>query len=821
MNFLSQQEKDEQLINFNETVANYTLDRYITELISEQARMNPTEIAIKGGQLEWTYDELDKITNQLARCLKESHGVAESDLVGVKLDNSEWAIASLLGILKAGAAYVPIDPAYPESRRQFILNESNIKLLVTDTNYMFDEEDFDGTLFAVDVEFEQDEFSGDPLETKISLNSPAYVIYTSGSTGNPKGVVVSHKSLANYLLWAKAEYANSNDALNLGLFSSLSFDLTVTSIYLPLITGGYLNIFPSGAEISSLLSEYLSGELNAIKLTPAHVSLAGAMDIRNSNIQVAIVGGDALNSSHIEILQELNPHIRIYNEYGPTEATVGCIVKEIQSEKEANCIGKPIGNTQVYLLSSRNDIQPLGVTGEICISGDGLAVGYLNDAEKTDEKFIKHPFIEGERLYKTGDIGKWQADGNMIFVGRKDFQIKLKGYRIELGEIEESLVQNAKVDGAAVSAVSSKDDQEKELVAYFTSDDEVNRTELITFLKQRLPDYMIPSRFIQLDEFPLTTNGKIDRKALPDPFESEIDSGTEYVAPSTDNEKALVAVCEDVMKQSKVSVKDNFYHLGGDSIKSIQVVARLKQRGLSLKVEHILKHPVLVDLAKFIEASVQSVDQTEVSGNVKLTPIQKWFFESSQIVSHDYFNQSVLLKSTVQLDDELLKASLIELTNHHDALRMVFPASTDGWEQVNQQISESAFELSFHDLTEVDNPEEEIINVTEQLQKSISIEQGPLVKVARIRTKSEDFLALIIHHLVVDGVSWRILLEDLASTYTSLLEGKQSEIPAKTDAYQTWAKQLTEYASSEKLKSEEEYWNRIVETETEVLIDDS
>lgn len=817
MNFLSQQEKDEQLITFNETAFNFEVDQSIIELIAEQAKLNPTNTAIKGSQVEWTYSELDTITNQLAHCLRNNFGVTTSDLVGVKLDNSEWAIASLLAVLKAGAAYVPIDPNYPEARRQYILSTSTIKLLITDTNHLFDGEDFDGTLFAVDVEFDHTEYSTEPVELESNLDRPAYVIYTSGSTGNPKGVVVSHKSLANYLIWTRCEYAKNELALNFGFFSSLSFDLTITSLYLPLITGGYVQVFDQNRDTTSLLTEYMMSELNAIKLTPAHASILGIIKQNAPHLKVVIVGGDALTTQHIQILQELASNARIYNEYGPTEATVGCIVKEIQTDKEANSIGKPITNTQVYLLSARNDLQPLGVTGEICIGGEGLALEYLNNAEQTAEKFINHPFSSGKRLYKTGDLGKWQSDGNILFVGRKDDQVKIKGYRVELGEVEQCLVKNEKVESAVAAAPTNEQTGEKELVVYFTAQSVLNRRELVDFLQSILPEYMIPSRFVQLEELPLNANGKVDRKALPNAFNSELSTGTVYVEPSTEYEKKLVLVCEDVLNHEKISIKDNFYHLGGDSIKSIQVVARLKQHGLSLKVEHILKHPVLEDLATFVRVQEHRVEQDDVSGEVPLSPIQKWFFYSPQVVEHNYFNQSVQLKSLIELDTEALKSTVEQLTRHHDALRMIFKKTNNDWQQINRDATEPTFEFSFHDLRESNQPEQELEGITEHLQSHMSLENGQLVKAAHFRLKGEDIVLLIIHHLVVDGVSWRIILDDLETIYRAISSGEKPTLPEKTDAFKRWSEQLREYALSDQLHIEKSYWRAVAEQTTDDL----
>jgi amino acid adenylation domain-containing protein len=429
----------------------------------------------------------------------------------------------------------------------------------------------------------------------------AYVIYTSGSTGTPKGVMIEHRSLVNYLKWAQSAYSNGSSILNFGLFTSLSFDLTVTSIYLPLISGGTLNIFNSTADVSTILNEYFENGIDCIKLTPAHINLLGQLGLGITKTQVAIVGGDKLDNTHVSILRALNPAIRIYNEYGPTESTVGCTIKEIGFKKETILIGKPIANSRVYIVNETEQLLPKGLIGELCIGGDGLARGYLNQEALTKEKFIASPFKAGERLYKTGDLGRWLPDGNIEFIGRKDDQVKIRGYRIELGEIEHAFLNHAAINEAVVLA-RENEPGEKELAAYITSGIEQDINSLRAYLKERLPAYMIPAHIVQLEAMPITANGKIDKKSLPDPAVDGSTSVGAYVAPRNETEQKLVKIWEEVLQRENIGVKDDFFALGGHSLKALKVIFRVNEEfKTGVKVSNLFNTSSIEDFAILID----------------------------------------------------------------------------------------------------------------------------------------------------------------------------------------------------------------------------
>ncbi|WP_188476188.1 non-ribosomal peptide synthetase, partial [Dokdonia pacifica] len=493
INYLSEDEQEMLLVSFNDTEASYPKDKTLVDLFAVQVEQNADEVAVIFEETELTYRELDELSDDLANYLLSNYAIASDDLIGIKLDRSEWMIIAILAVLKTGGAYVPIDPSYPEDRIAYIESDSNCKV-------------------SIDAAFIE---TFRVSETKINTNhnveitpaNLAYVIYTSGSTGQPKGVMIEQASLINYLTQASSQYLSTEISnFDFGLFTSLSFDLTVTSIFLPLINGGTLKVYQSEIETSVILKEYIENQISCIKLTPSHISLLANMNIEQCGVEVVIVGGEELQKTHVKALKEINPSIKIFNEYGPTESTVGCIVHEVISLDDAIIIGYPINNTTAYILSDTNSLQPVGVIGELCLGGDGLARGYLNRPELTSEKFVENRFRESGLLYKTGDLARWLPDGSIDFLGRKDDQVKIRGHRIELGEIEQHLGSKPGISEVCVLARVS-DMGTKELIAYLVSEVEEDVSGLRSYLSDILPDYMLPSYYVQVGAMPLTSNG--------------------------------------------------------------------------------------------------------------------------------------------------------------------------------------------------------------------------------------------------------------------------------------------------------------------------
>ncbi|KAA1242928.1 amino acid adenylation domain-containing protein, partial [Aquimarina sp. RZ0] len=427
-------ERKQLLEVFNDTAVAYPTDKTIVDLFEEQVAKTPNNVALVFEGEELTYQELNERSNQLAHYLQGTYALGSNDLAGIMLEHSLWSIVSILGILKSGAAYVPIDIDYPESRKSFIITDTDLKVLIVESSSLSSVVDFDVSIFSIDIELEglsNTTYANNP-RFDISTQDLAYVIYTSGSTGKPKGVMIDQCSLINYILYSVSSYGSEDCEYNFPLFTSLSFDLTQTSLYMSLLTGGSLFIYREN-DISEVLSIILkTRRVTSIKLTPSHLLFLKNMSC--PHLLQIIIGGEELLSFHLECLEDMHPQVCIYNEYGPTETTIGCSVLKVKDHNVSGTIpiGSPISNTQVYILDSNENLQPIGVVGELCVSGSGLARGYLNRVELSREKFIVHPFKEGERLYKTGDLARWLPDGNLEFIGRKDEQVKIRGYRIEL-----------------------------------------------------------------------------------------------------------------------------------------------------------------------------------------------------------------------------------------------------------------------------------------------------------------------------------------------------------------------------------------------------
>ncbi|OXG09150.1 amino acid adenylation domain-containing protein [Flavobacterium araucananum] len=595
---LSEKEKS-KLLGFNAATMVAPIEKTFVQLFEDQVALTPDAVAVvfDGGTL--TYKELDHLSAQLSHTLRTEFDIAKGNTVGVQLNHSKWSIVSILGILKSGAVYIPIDSELPDNRKAFIIEDTALNLLITETSFIFELDFYEGNILSIDVEFAPvEDFNEDKID--VALNDVAYIIYTSGSTGLPKGVTIAHRSLSNYLVWAKNHYLKENlTNTNFGLFTSLSFDLTITSLFLPLISGGNLTVFDSTSQISNVLAKYLKSEISGIKLTPAHINVLGNLDISSNTIEVAIVGGEELRQEHVAILKKINPSIRIYNEYGPTEATVGCIVYEVNAIGAPILIGKPIWNTSIYILDESDNLQIEGAIGEIFIGGAGLAKGYLNRPDLTAEKFPESKFNKGERIYKTGDLGKWLPDGTIDYKGRIDDQVKVRGYRIELGEIETHILKYSETLQQVVVLIKEVN-QEKTIIAYYVAGGEINKAQLRTYLLSNIPEYMVPSFFVELQNIPLTSNGKIDKKALPNLTGDDIIK-KEYVAPTNETEREIVEIWQEVLGIDEIGITDNFFELGGHSIIGIKIVAEIqKKHNVKIDLVNLFREPTVQGLAEKI-----------------------------------------------------------------------------------------------------------------------------------------------------------------------------------------------------------------------------
>jgi amino acid adenylation domain-containing protein/non-ribosomal peptide synthase protein (TIGR01720 family) len=811
--YLSNKEKQQILVDFNDIEAGYPKEKTIVDLFEEQAAKTPDNTALVFENTKLTYSELNKQANQLGHYLREKYNIQPDDLLGIKLDRSEKLIVSILAVLKSGGAYVPIDPSYPESRKEYIEKDSNCKVIIDEAEL----EKFNS---------EKNKYSKANLDQYIKSNNLAYVIYTSGTTGNPKGSLLEHKNVVRLFFTDKPLFDfNEDDVWT--MFHSYSFDFSVWEIYGALLYGGKLVVVSKElAQNTPGFVELIYNEsVTILNQTPLafynFIDCEKVCPKRDLKLRYIIFGGEALNPAMLSSWHNKYPDAKLINMYGITETTVHVTYKEI-GKKEIDLgqsnIGKPIPTLSCLILDEFKNIVPAGVIGEMYIGGSGLARGYLNRPELTAERFIVNPFNPEERLYKTGDLGRWQKDGNIEYIGRIDNQVKIRGHRIELGEIEAVLlgyssdIRQFVVDTCELNG-------NKILVAYYVSDTEVDKASLRSYIQQQLPEYMVPNFFVAMDAIPLTGNGKVDRKLLPGVIESDLIK-TEYTAPRNEEEKALVEVWTEVLKYEKIGVKDNFYNLGGDSIKSILIISKLKQRGYVLKIDNILRNPVLEDLARFVVTITNNIEQIETTGKVELTPIQHYFFETETIPNKNHYNQSVLLKSKEELEPSVLERSIASLVKHHDALRMVYKQTDTSWEQFNEDASDVHYKINFYDLREESDQLSALNKLGNELQSSFDISSGVLVHVGHFRMSDGDRLALIIQHLVVDGVSWRILLEDLSNLYDSYKSDSEVKLPAKTDSFQRWASLQKDFAKSREMQLQRKYWEEISKEQVPVLSTD-
>ncbi len=824
IDLLSEEEK-KRILDFNETRAPYPEEKTIHELFEEQTARTPDHIALAAHfSTHMTYKELNEKANQLAHLLIEK-GIQPDSIVAIMTERSIEMIIGILGILKAGGVFLPVDPDYPEERNQYILADSNAELLLTTRSFI---ENIDFKKEIIYLEDYKEKKGGHHSSDQFIIHhsdSLAYIIYTSGSTGNPKGVMIEHRGLVNYACWAAKKYVKG-ERVDFPLHTSISFDLTITSIFVPLITGNAVVI--TGGDRHEILATRIIEENNVgiVKLTPTHLKVIREKKVgagSQSNIKRFIVGGEELDLQLTrDISENFNGKIEIYNEYGPTEAVVGCMIHKFDPGKDNRVsvpIGVPVDNVRIYILDKHLKLLPPGISGEIYIAGDGLARGYLDKPGLTIDRFVPDPFEpgKGKRMYKTGDLARRLPGGNVEFLGRIDQQVKIKGYRIELGEIENHLQKNHNVKGVIVTA---REDEEgdKYLAAYCmlkhaAADNisaEAEMLELRTHLSMELPGYMIPSYFVPLDKFPLTPNGKIDRKALPKPSEV-INSGFRYSAPSNETEEALVKVWGDVLGVEQLGIEHDYFALGGDSIKAIQITARLKKFKLNLVLSDLFQFHTIRELSPYVKPVKQVVPQDTIEGEVKLTPIQKWFFEKKQTDMH-HFNQSVILFNPEGFNGEIVEKVFHKLAEHHDALRMTFEMEEGAIKQINRGITGGLIDMEVREIKEENGYETIIEEECNRIQGSIDLSSGPLVKVGLFKTVNGDYLLVAIHHLVIDTVSYRFLIEDFEAIYKQIQKGEKINIPLKTTSYKEWAEKLYEYSDKEELLEETDYWKEIEQT---------
>ncbi|WP_452603487.1 amino acid adenylation domain-containing protein, partial [Saccharothrix hoggarensis] len=777
LRMLDEAERRQVLVEWNPTGRDYPVATLPAQFAAQVAR-TPHAVAVTCEGHALTYAELDDRATRLAHVLA-AHGAGPERYVALRLPRSIDLVVAVLGVLKSGAAYLPIDPSYPAERVAGMVEDARPVLTLT----------------------ELPDLSGVPAtapEVDLRPEHPAYVIYTSGSTGKPKGVVIPHANVARLFSATDHWFGFGPDDV-WTLFHSYAFDFSVWELWGPLLHGGRLVVVPhevsrSPRDFARLLADERVTVLNQ---TPSAFYQLIAERPTGLSLRYVVFGGEALD---VRKLAAWEGPGELINMYGITETTV-----HVTWTPADGTVGEPIPDLRVYVLD--DDLRPVppGVTGEMYVAGAGLARGYLNRPGLTASRFVADPFGEpGTRMYRTGDLARWQ-DGRLDYLGRADHQVKIRGFRIELGEIEAAL--EAHDDVAESVAVVREHAGRKLIVGYLVPT--AGRTapvaaELRGFLARSLPEHMVPSAFVVLDRFPLTGNGKLDRKALPAP-EWEA-SGSGHVAPRTDTERVLAEIWAQVLGVERVGVEDDFFELGGDSIISIQITSRARQAGFALVPRDLFTHTTVAALAAAAPAAdaVEAVPQGPVTGEVPLTPIQHWFLDAEP-PRPEHFDQSVLLEFADDVDVAALRRALAALVSHHDALRMRFERAGDGgWRQHNAP-DEPVDVLSEHELPDADEEARRV--VVEEVHRGFDLARGPLLRAALLDGGAGGRqLLLAVHHLVVDGVSWRVLLEDLDTAYRQVLRGEAVDLGAKTTSFREWALKLVEHTANGGFDDEADHW---------------
>ncbi|WP_018612579.1 non-ribosomal peptide synthetase [Segetibacter koreensis] len=814
---LTEAERQQLLEEFNPRPVAYPLDRTIVDLFKQQVESTPDNVAVIFQEQRLSYRELNERSNQLAHYLR-SKGVKEECLVPICIERSHEMLVGLLGILKSGAAYVPIDPEYPQERITFMLEDikanivvagkaGKLKLKITDELDIID-------LFKDWPIIEK--MPRTNLQTNFNNNNLAYVVYTSGSTGQPKGVMIEHGSLLNYVLVFKDYFSITQNDFVIQQYS-ISFDTSMEEIYPALISGGCVCIIKDGRDVEKIKQYIEDGLATVLSAAPMTIEWLNNNLSGTGQLRYVINGGDVLYPSSID---HLFKKVNIVNGYGPSETTIGVTYNKVKSISEASLIGKPIANVRIYILGHQNQLQAIGIPGEIHIGGLQVSRGYLNRPELTHKKFVQDPFnpLSGCRMYKTGDMGKWLGDGSIQFLGRKDEQVKIRGYRIELGELESVLQQYDQVRQGVVLAREDKEGR-KRLVGYIVpTKGSLDREALILYLSSKLPQYMVPGLWVEIEKLPLTPNGKIDRKALPDVDASEEALSKQYQGPRNEVEAKLCVIWQDLLEVERVGIHDNFFELGGDSIITIQISSRAKRAGYEIRPRDIFLYQDISRLSAAIinnsTASAFQAEQGELLGECSLLPIQQWYLEKENdnpLIS--YYNQSMLvgIHKAVTLV-ELTEALRIVIIKH-DVLRFVYKHSVSGWTQIYGSSHLTVTECDFRSEP-IASLSSTISNKASDYQAGLDIEKGDLLRVVLFQTPNEqpdNRLLLVIHHLAVDGVSWRVLLEDLEVSINSIRNSESLNLGRKSSSYRDWYNALKEYSNHPRLLSQQSRWQTVVE----------
>lgn len=788
---LNVDEKDQVIHQFNNTFEPYWLERTVIEMFEEQVKRSPDNIALEYGDTRLTYGEVNAKANCIASKLRNL-GVKNDDRVAIIAERSIETVLGIVAVLKAGGAYVPVDPGYPVDRIQFMLEDCSPKAILMGKT----EQSLKDCIMTLNIETidlnNQENYSGiqDNIPLICSEESLVYIIYTSGTTGKPKGVMIEHRSLMNYITYARNSYVKSD--ICMPFFTNPSFDLTQTSIFLPLCFGGKLVVYNDTVD-NDINNIFRNQELTSVKLTPLHLKEAAALQNvdRLSNLNSLILGGEELDSHTSRlIIEKYGEHIDIHNEYGPTETTIGCCDyiyhKEIKTRTVS--IGKPIANTQIFIM---NDGEPcgIGVPGELSIAGIGVARGYLNRPELNAEKFIDNPFGEG-KMYRSGDLARWTSNGNLEYMGRIDEQVKIRGFRVEPGEIENVI---KKLEGIKEAVVIAREkDGIKYLLAYVVSDKTIDIGKIKNLLNSELPNYMVPARIMQIESLPMNKNGKLDKKSLP---EIELSGSDEYEAPRNETEEKICGIFKEILGVQKVGIHDGFFDLGGHSLSATKLVNRIgSELGVKVPLKTIFRAGSPEEIAKELDKLREDIYlPIPVAKDMEYYPMssaQKRLYLINQIgdVSTVY-NISGSFYLYGEFDEMKIKHAVEKMTERHEILRTSF-------HMINGEMVQKISQNNKIDFSVIDDARTELSKLQNDFRKPFDLQEAPLMRVCAVKRENETVLLVDIHHIISDGMSMDILKDELLKLYSG---EELDEIRVHYKDYSQWMNQRD-------LSRQKEYW---------------
>ncbi|GGF55316.1 hypothetical protein GCM10011332_05880 [Terasakiella brassicae] len=810
IDLLSDTEKA-QLKSFSRgTPLHYEQDETLIELFKKQVNAHPTRTCLSFEHISLTYAEVDLQSDRIAAHLRQSVNLSPDDRVALMLTRSHWCVLAILGVLKARAAYVPIEPDFPTERIDFILKDSQAQAILVDPQTqskaceLTTKPCLEITTLP-DLAFQQIESKADDL---------AYVIYTSGTTGTPKGVMIEQGSVVHLAHAMNHDvYQRHQRPLNMVLLTTYVFDGSVQQIFSALLYGHSLFIMDDDSKrdtrkFRQFCQTYKIDIGGCIPNFLALLDEAGELDTLTKQLSHMIFGGEALP---VSLANKVVQNCTVSNLYGPTECCVNALSFTTSAPLTTDTahvpIGKPLGNAEIFILSPQGHPVPLGGIGELCIGGPGVARGYLNNDALNDEKFIPHPTTPDKRIYKTGDLARFRSDGHVEFLGRNDQQVKIMGYRIEPSEIEDRLNRYAQIKEACVIAAQDHTGHTY-LKACLVTHDQINLDDLRQDLSASLPAHMVPSRYALLQNMPRLVSGKIDRKALLEIV--EVDEQSNKIAatpPTTPTEKILLEAWQHVFGRSDIGIHHDYFELGGDSIRAIQLLSQLYKSGLSLQIKDLFDNPSVAKLAPFITQD-HFVEEDDITGEAVLGPVQHRFFDKFS-TNPNWFNHALLLHAHERLDVSAMEQAIHVLVQQHDAFRLKFHQTPDGvWHQEFCETT-NGFKFQAIQLDRKRDENRQILRQANQAHTGLDLTNGPLAKAILLQGAKQDHILLVVHHLIIDGVSWRILLEDLTQAYRNITAKQAINLPRKTHSLKHWGNALVQYAQSDDLKKEIPYWKRI------------